>query len=284
MKKKILALCLVVVLAVTAVTGVTLAYFTDTDIEENVFTIGNVEIELDENYVQNSQLMPGIKVVKEAWIENKGTNNAYVWAEVLVPKILDDGVVNEPTAPGLQNSLHINYPGAYAKEYAQKNDKDAKYYNENLSQLWVHKYEDESEKIEYGYLGVEEIGGVEYNKYVKLYTEILKPGEKTSNFISNVYMDKLVKQCADDECECEGEGFILYDGKTCYTGAWNVIVRGYAIQEQGFEDTKDDDGNVTEAAYVKAYKAFDGQLLDREQEEDLPWETISDPAEGGEGN
>ena len=33
MKKKILALCLVVVLAITAVTGATLAYFTDTEDE-----------------------------------------------------------------------------------------------------------------------------------------------------------------------------------------------------------------------------------------------------------
>ena len=49
MKKKILALCLVVVLAVTAVTGVTLAYFTDVSKEvTNTFTIGDVQIKLDE--------------------------------------------------------------------------------------------------------------------------------------------------------------------------------------------------------------------------------------------
>ena len=44
MKKKILALCLVVVLAITAVTGATLAYFTDVDKAENVFTVGNIDI------------------------------------------------------------------------------------------------------------------------------------------------------------------------------------------------------------------------------------------------
>lgn len=46
--KKILALCLVVVLAVTAVTGATLAYFTDTDTDTNVMTMGNVKIRQDE--------------------------------------------------------------------------------------------------------------------------------------------------------------------------------------------------------------------------------------------
>ena len=48
MSKKILALCLVVVLAITAVTGATLAYFNDTEAATNVFTLGNVVIDLVE--------------------------------------------------------------------------------------------------------------------------------------------------------------------------------------------------------------------------------------------
>lgn len=54
MKKKILALCLVVVLAVTAVTGATLAYFTDTtEVVNNTFTMGKVKIDLDEAKVDD---------------------------------------------------------------------------------------------------------------------------------------------------------------------------------------------------------------------------------------
>jgi len=49
MKKKILALCLTVILAAVAVTGVTLAYFTDDDTETNTFTVGNVAIDLIES-------------------------------------------------------------------------------------------------------------------------------------------------------------------------------------------------------------------------------------------
>jgi len=48
MKKKIVSLCLVVALAATAVIGGTLAYFTDTEDEINVFTLGNVVIDLVE--------------------------------------------------------------------------------------------------------------------------------------------------------------------------------------------------------------------------------------------
>ena len=48
MKKKILALCLVVVLGITAVTGVTLAYFTDSEQVTNTMTIGDVKINIEE--------------------------------------------------------------------------------------------------------------------------------------------------------------------------------------------------------------------------------------------
>jgi len=48
MKKKILALCLVVALAITAIGGATLAYFTDTEKATNTMVIGNVEINIDE--------------------------------------------------------------------------------------------------------------------------------------------------------------------------------------------------------------------------------------------
>ena len=49
MKKKIISLCLVVVLALTAIGGATLAYFTDTDQKQNNFTIGNIDIRVEEN-------------------------------------------------------------------------------------------------------------------------------------------------------------------------------------------------------------------------------------------
>ena len=48
MKKRILALCLVVGLLAVSVIGGTLAYFTDSDKVENTFTVGKVDIILDE--------------------------------------------------------------------------------------------------------------------------------------------------------------------------------------------------------------------------------------------
>ena len=50
MKKKIVTLCLAAALAVTAIGG-TLAYFIDDEAVQNTFTVGNVDITLDESVV-----------------------------------------------------------------------------------------------------------------------------------------------------------------------------------------------------------------------------------------
>ena len=47
-KKKILSVGLAASLAAVAIVGSSLAYFTDTDAKDNVFTIGNVSIVLTE--------------------------------------------------------------------------------------------------------------------------------------------------------------------------------------------------------------------------------------------
>lgn len=89
MKKKILALCLIVVLAVTAITGATLAYFTDTtETKENVFTVGNVNIELDEpswtesGSVDAPDVYPGEALKKDPTVTNTGANPCFVRVSV----------------------------------------------------------------------------------------------------------------------------------------------------------------------------------------------------------
>ncbi len=258
MKKKMVTLCLVVALVLTAVIGGTMAYFTDTDNATNSFTVGNVDITLEEDFgnetdkegVKDTELMPGKVIKKEAWIKNEGPNEAWVWAEVLIPTILDDGIKNSitvPPAPGLENSLHVNFPGAFSVEYAQSTDATAKFYNAEMNKLWIH--ESNEAGLTEGYKGRTEIDGVTYNVYVKLYTEKVAAEAVTSNFLSQVYMDKKVKQCTKENCACNGNGYILYDGVTCYTGDWEVLVYAYGMQTEGFETV------------VDAYKAYDGAGL-----------------------
>ena len=134
MKKKIVALCLCVALAVVAIGGATLAYFTDTDDATNTFAVGGVKIDLIEQQVnedgtaledfeQNQVLMPivgsaqGEKdalgmptaknyVDKMVTIENTGSEKAYIRAYFAIPSALDDGY--ETFNAGM-NVLHFNF-------------------------------------------------------------------------------------------------------------------------------------------------------------------------------
>ena len=88
MKKKILALALVVVLAVTAVTGATLAYFTAEDEATNTFTVGNVAIDLiepdwdAEGSVDAPEVYPGEALAKDPQVTNEGANPCFVRIKV----------------------------------------------------------------------------------------------------------------------------------------------------------------------------------------------------------
>jgi predicted ribosomally synthesized peptide with SipW-like signal peptide len=97
MRKKLVALAVVVLVAGVCVVGGTLAYFTDTDTQTNTFTVGNVAIALHETdgdgneFVQAQVLLPGAQnaIDKVVTVENTGTNDAYCWIEVWVPTVLD---------------------------------------------------------------------------------------------------------------------------------------------------------------------------------------------------
>lgn len=86
-KKKIIVLA--IVLAFVLIIGGMLAYFTDTDTKENVFTFGDeVNISLTEqwNAADGLGLHPGAVVTKAPKIVNNSTTtSAYVFAEVIVP-------------------------------------------------------------------------------------------------------------------------------------------------------------------------------------------------------
>jgi len=85
MSKKTLLLCLCIVATLVIGLGSTLAYLTDTDTKVNTFTVGNVDIMVDEDFEQNSPLAPGATVNKDAQIVNTGAAPAWVWMTVAVP-------------------------------------------------------------------------------------------------------------------------------------------------------------------------------------------------------
>ena len=88
MSKKTWILISCLVLSLTLGLGGSLAYLTDRDADVNVFTMGNVDIELVEDFTQGSELIPGVKINKDAHIENTGKNDAWVWMTVAIPENL----------------------------------------------------------------------------------------------------------------------------------------------------------------------------------------------------
>ncbi len=94
-KKTILVAAIAVMLVAALVVGGTLAYFTDTKSADNVFTVGNVAIKLDESNVKDpngarvtsneyTNVVPGIQYKKDPVVTNTGKTDAYVRAIVTV--------------------------------------------------------------------------------------------------------------------------------------------------------------------------------------------------------
>lgn len=115
MKKKIIALCLIVALAATAVIGGTLAYFTDTtDAMVNEFTVGNVKIDLTEpSWKGDATLMPGVVYDKDPTITvDEKSQDAYVFLKMDMNKYVS--LVNLMGVDAYKNNiggLQGDYPG-----------------------------------------------------------------------------------------------------------------------------------------------------------------------------
>lgn len=252
MKKKILTICLIVALAATAIIGGTLAYFTDKDEATNTFTMGNVKIDLKETFDPDTAVLrPGSqktnKIEKKVWIENTGSENAYVWYEWYIPSVLDstDG------STGTNNVLHVNSNGNSWDKYRENSN----YWPEGqtealpLEQTWDHDPETELglEVGPEGFIRTEEIDGVKYNVYLVLYHGVLAKGEKTTVAMNGAYLDSKVDNLYDENgvllgYTIDGKDPIDFD----FTQDINIIVKAYGIQAAGFADVY--------AAYT-AYKA-----------------------------
>ena len=180
MKKKILALCLVVALAVTAVVGGTLAYFTDTDKAENTFTTGKVDITLNETFTQESKLLPGKNIAKVVNVTNN-EEDAYVRLHIAFPA--DTIYYGNDGVQEYNNLVHFNqkYASLVAGEWN-----------------WTPTSAGVGGNYP-GYPGngtnyntyTTNIGGVEYRVFVVTYmTKLAKNDTTKTDAMFNVYLDK----------------------------------------------------------------------------------------------
>lgn len=215
-KKKILTLALVIALLATAVVGGSLAWFTAEDDATNVFTVGSIDIEQNEDFVQNSQLLPVVPndtedpsddanyVKKVVTVTNTGKNAAYVRTFIAVPASLEPECL-KLDIDGTDWTRQWSYP--------------------------AFTYNNE-----------------EYVALCYVYNKALEPEKPTPVLLKGVYLDASVdiKDDPDDNSEnlefcrlVNGEhvfsGFEIADKDGNILKNVEVLVRTEAVQAQGFE-------------------------------------------------
>lgn len=86
-KKTVFLAAIAVLLAAIAAVGASLAYFTDQKTAQNIFTIGNVEIELTEpGWTDGAKLLPGVPAEKDPTVTNTGLAPCLVRVNVQWPQ------------------------------------------------------------------------------------------------------------------------------------------------------------------------------------------------------
>lgn len=214
-----LTICMVAILAV----GGTLAYFTSDEMENNVFTMGNVKIDLIENFEQESVLMPGTKnmnnVVKNVTVKNIGTEDAYVRVHIALPAAVVDQGMNS-----YNDMLHWNFNSAdYATgKWSLQNEMTTGngWTGNGTSNQWTYNTA---------------IDGMEYTVWVVTYRTALKANETTDGAaMTQVYLDEHTQATVRED------GVIVYTkgNMTYYCEDNNMSIKVWAegVQAAGFDD------------------------------------------------
>ena len=255
MKKKILSLALAVALAAIAIVGGTLAYFTDTDAQTNTFTYGNVKIDLFEDFnSEKLNIVPAVfvpanggnltnlygtminKIEKEVYVENEGSEEAYVRVHIAVPKIAS--VINDSETEGMDASAIVNGKrdilNLSRDEYSTVNGKWN--WGTDATQTYNNRTPNTYEVT---------IREIPYTVYVVTYETKLaaKDGDfidATCDAINGVYMHPAVTNemiAALDQKYADEEGSPIWA---------RIYVVAEAAQADGFNISVDDEGNKTE--------------------------------------
>ena len=253
MKKKIVALCLCVALAVVAIGGATLAYFTDTDAKTNTFTAGNVKIELIEkqrngnggleDFEDGKVLMPivgsaqgekdtlGLSTAKNyvdkiITIKNLSAD-AYVRAYLALPAVLD----SEGNAT--DNILHINQPGKDTFVGLDGNSADKALTWSDMTKVGTFTDED----------------GILYNVYYSTYADKLTKDEIAG---SAAYVGLYLDNRVDYNSETGKYTFNGNDIDFAFSNGVKIPVFAVGVQADGFDDAD----AAIDAAFGANYNPF----------------------------
>lgn len=223
MKKKIIALCLVICLLAIAVVGGTMAYLTDDDAATNVMTVGKIDIiqneqERDENgalddFTQDKMLYPavfpdGASYLQYADPADYPVANDEAWKVVVDnPNVIDKfvTVTNEGNTAAYIRTI-IGYEG------------NAEYGPEGAHIHVVHN----SQGVTIKHLGVAKVDNVDYTFYSYTYTAALPKDETSVPSLKQIYMNKNVTS----------------EIAAYYGEKYDVLVFTQAVQAAGFDNAE----------------------------------------------
>lgn len=182
--------------------GGTMAYLTDNEAHVNTFTVGKVQIDLEEpgwDPEDGEDIVPNEEIEKDPKIENTGTNLAYVFAEVKIPaaEVITAG------ADGTKNPSALQDLFTYG---TVRGSGDAKVYTAGgLNEGW---YLIQSEKAQ---------RSGDYSTYIFGHQKPLEKGESTLSVFDQVKFINLVEGQLDSQ-------------------SLDIPVKGYAIQAETSAD------------------------------------------------
>lgn len=248
MKKKILALVLVVVLAITAVTGATLAYFTDTDEATNTFTLGNVKIDLHEGAYKDVQ-KNGAPIDEDGNVDTtkanpqangKDNNFGYDYLDDTYQSWLENQTLM-PGAQGfnrIQKRIFVENTGSYDAYVRVIVGIPTELDNADASKNILHFNQvtgDVNNKlgnwIEGGELAFTQDG---YNYYIYYYTVALPAGEATNaEALSYFWLDGKVDHDSEGYFYMNGDEKVVLN--SLKGGKIEIPVYAEAIQADGFD-------------------------------------------------
>lgn len=242
MKKKKMIIT-AAVLAIIAVIGGTLAYFTDEDHATNVFTLGNVDIELTEpnwNEDNAKDLIPGETIAKDPQVTVKaGSADSYIFLKVDVPTVQANTTAIAPfNLPIFTYNVEGGNNQYYRLVAEQPESDDPEYFSDENQELFGSNQN--------------------YHSYIYALTEYAGSPEETSNHLAKVKAGETTIPIFNSVKVTDKIGNGIYN---LDNDSYNLRVTAYAIQADGLdEDFTYNNGNI-DVAFDSKDAATTEQLL-----------------------
>lgn len=231
-KKRILTLSLVVALLAIVMIGSSLAWFTAEEEVTNVFTVGSVKIQQNEDqYVRD-----------EDTGERTEETEPFEDGKVLLPVVDEENPYNDVSYQDkIVTVTATGNNGAYVRTHIAVPMSLVGYLDLDLEENTPWKFDYSTTDVD--------VEGMKYVVYTYLYTQELAPGKTTETLLKGVYLYAPVdvKQAQDGSwqfCKWNAEtgafdfsGFVVEDAEG-NAQTVDVLVATQAVQSAGFPDAK----------------------------------------------